>query len=429
MRRHDGKRRLWKAGLALGLALLASAPASAQLSRLPGIGGIAGGLSGVLPQGLPALPSLDKPLAAAADQAQALLQARSLRLDRLVRAHTADLDRDGEGFPIVRGEVLAIDPTPEALAQAARLGFQVTGKTTSDLGFDMVTLSTPPRLSADQALRQLRRADKQGRYDLNHIYLDAAATAPAQQGADAAPKGAADGPAIRIGLIDTGANAAHPAFSQDQVRQQGFTTGGVQAADHGTATAGLVLAGRPGAQAWVADVYGGQARGGAVDAVVRALGWMGQQGAPVVNISLVGPPNLVLQSAVQALTRRGVILVAAVGNDGPAAPPAYPASYPEVIAVTGVDRNGQRMLEAGAALHVDFAALGVDVNAAQASGGYGKVRGTSFAAPVVAAALARLHPTADPVQAQAAIQQLARQAKDLGPRGRDKLYGYGLIAP
>jgi subtilisin family serine protease len=420
---------MWK--IMLALSLLAAAPASAQLPRLPGLGGIGGGvtgLPGVLPQGLPSLQTLDQPLTAAANQAQALLQARTGRIDGLLRAHPAELDRDGQGFPVVRGEVLAIDPQPEALATAAKLGFQVTGHAPSDLGFDIVTLSPPARLTPDQALRQLRRADKQGRYDLNHIYLDAG-QASAPQGASLGPKTAPDGPTVRIGFIDTGVNAAHPVFSQSQLHQQGFTSGGVQPADHGTATAGLAVAGRPGTQAWVADVYGGQARGGAADAVARALGWMAQQGAPVVNISLVGPPNLVLQAAVQALTRRGVIIVAAVGNDGPAAPPAYPASFPEVIAVTGVDRDGRVMLEAGAASHVDFAALGVDVAGAQAGGGYGRMRGTSFAAPVVAAALARLHQTPGAADAQAAVQQLARQAKDLGPRGRDKTFGYGLISP
>ena len=418
--------------IVLALVLLAAAPASAQLPRLPGLGGIGGGITGGLPAVLPqGLPSLDQPLTAAASQARALLQARTVRIDGLLRAHPTELDRDSQGFPVVRGEVLAIDPGPDALAAAAKLGFEVTGRAPSDLGFNIVTLRSPARLTPDQALRQLRRADRQGQYDLNPIYLDAGEVLPAQEagGRGTAAKTGAGAPGVRIGLIDTGVNAAHPAFSQSQLHQQGFTAGGVLAADHGTATAGLAVAGQPGAQAYIADVYGGQAKGGAVDGVVRALGWMGQQGAPVVNISLVGPPNLVLQAAVQALTRRGVILVAAVGNDGPAAPPAYPASYPEVIAVTGVDRAGRVMLEAGAASHVDFAALGVDVSGAQAAGGYGRMRGTSFAAPVVAAALARLHQTPGVADAQAAIQHLARQAKDLGPKGRDKTFGYGLVSP
>ena len=81
-------------------------------------------------------------------------------------------------------------------------------------------------------------------------------------------------------------------------------------------------------------------------------------------------------------------IVAAVGNDGPAAPPQYPASYPGVVAVTGVDARGRALPEAGKASHLDFAAPGADMAAALPGQGYAKVRGTSFAAPFATARLA-----------------------------------------
>src|SRR5207248_11432234 len=104
---------------------------------------------------------------------------------------------------------------------------------------------------------------------------------------------------------------------------------------------------------------------------------------PVINISLVGPPNAVLAAAVKAAIGRGLLLVAPVGNDGPAAPPLYPAAYPGVVAVTGVDGRRRVLPEAGRAGHVDFAAPG-EVSAAAPGGGYANARGTSFAAPIVA---------------------------------------------
>ena len=70
------------------------------------------------------------------------------------------------------------------------------------------------------------------------------------------------------------------------------------------------------------------------------------------------------------------MVVAAVGNDGPAAPPQYPACYDGVIAVTGVDANGKALLEAGRARHLDFAAPGADLAAALPGKGYAR-----FAAP------------------------------------------------
>src|SRR3546814_13433410 len=58
-------------------------------------------------------------------------------------------------------------------------------------------------------------------------------------------------------------------------------------------------------------------------AIARALGWLVQRGVAVTTISLVGPDNKLLATAVSRAQQRGMLIVAAVGNDGPAAPPAY----------------------------------------------------------------------------------------------------------
>ena len=108
----------------------------------------------------------------------------------------------------------------------------------------------------------------------------------------------------------------------------------------------------------------------------------------MINISLVGPQNRLVHRAVAAVRARGIDVVAAVGNDGPAAPPQYPASYPGVVSVTGVDARGKALPEAGRAAHLDFAAPGADMAAALPGQGYAKVRGTSFAAPLATARLA-----------------------------------------
>jgi subtilisin family serine protease len=105
----------------------------------------------------------------------------------------------------------------------------------------------------------------------------------------------------------------------------------------------------------------------------------------VISISLVGPRNPVLERAVTAARARQVVVVAAVGNDGPAAPPSYPASYAGVIAVTGVDKRNRPLIEAGRALHLDYAAPGAVLSALNAAGKQVAVRGTSYAAPLVAA--------------------------------------------
>ena len=131
----------------------------------------------------------------------------------------------------------------------------------------------------------------------------------------------------------------------------------------------------------------------------------------VVNISLVGPPNATLERVVGAMVARGHLLVAAVGNDGPAAPPLYPASYPGVIGVSGVDRQGRPLPEAGRGPQVMFAAPGSQmVSAALGTPPYRQVRGTSFAAPLVAGLLAKALPRPDRAGAARAIAALAAQA-------------------
>jgi subtilisin family serine protease len=148
----------------------------------------------------------------------------------------------------------------------------------------------------------------------------------------------------------------------------------------------------------------------------------------VINVSLVGPPNLLLEAAVKALIAKGYVVVAAVGNDGPAAPPLYPASYPGVVAVTGVDVQRRLLPEASRATHVDFAAPGAQMAAAGLDGGFVSVRGTSFAAPLAAGLLARRLAAPDRAAADRAIVSLGRQALDLGPRGPDPQFGRGLVA-
>jgi subtilisin family serine protease len=121
--------------------------------------------------------------------------------------------------------------------------------------------------------------------------------------------------------------------------------------------------------------------------IVRALGWLASKHPQVINISLVGPPNKLMERAIQAVQARGIEVVAAVGNDGPAAPAQYPASYAGVISVTAVDARGHALPEAGKPAHLDFAAPGADMAAALPGQGYGRVRGTSFASPLAAARL------------------------------------------
>jgi subtilisin family serine protease len=401
---------------------LMAGPSAAQLGGALGglqrpLGGIVGGVGadvhGLTGQVQGLAHDVTQPVA------RTLSDLRQTRLTELVRAHPADLDVDPRGAPVIKDEVLILSPSPKALAAAASLGLTISRTERLDaLDINVVTLTLPDRLNVRDAVKRLKRADPTAQVEFNHVYQEAGGiTASSAAPGPAAPEA---GPGVRIGLIDTGVEADHPALASASMEQRGFAPGGLAAGAHGTAVASL-LAGKqgaaPGAGLVVADVYGSTPRGGSAAAIAAAMNWIGQVRPVVVNISLVGPPNILLQAGVEALSRRGVLIVAAVSNDGPAAPPAYPASYPQVIAVIGVDGRGKALLETGTASHVDFAALGAGVTAAAPGGGFATVRGASFAAPIVAGRLARLSPPS--------IAALASQAK---PAGSAKVYGHGLIS-
>lgn len=438
-------------------------PASAQLGgvglpSMPGVGGgLPGGVGGGSPMGglpdlprtpmaprapsvpaaslpFPAAPALPSPVRGLVGQTEvlageALTALRGQQVQALIRDHADLIDVDDQGQAVVRGEVLILSPSPQSLAIARKAGFRVGSETRLDgLDLSTVTLGLPTGVSVREGVRRLKALDPEGQYDFNHIYLGAGAAPAVARG----PAARGGGAGVRIGLVDGGV-AAHPSLGP--VEQRGFAPGGLKVSAHGTAVASLMVGrGRgfrgaaPGARLLVADVYGGSPTGGSAALIAQALAWMARSKVAVINVSLVGPPNRTLEAAVAALVARGHLVVAAVGNDGPAAPPLYPAAYPGVVSVTGVDARRRVLPEAGRGGHVDFAAPGADMAAASSQGGYVALRGTSFAAPLVAGRLALELASPDRAAAANAMADLARQATDLGSRGPDPTYGRGLVA-
>jgi hypothetical protein len=95
--------------------------------------------------------------------------------------------------------------------------------------------------------------------------------------------------------------------------------------------------------------------------------------------------------------------------------------------VTGVDAKQRVLIEACRGKHVDFSAPGANMSAAGIETPFGLVRGTSFAAPIVAGMLARQLTNISKDGAEAAVARLVTEATDLGARGIDKVYGHGLV--
>ena len=343
------------------------------------------------------------------------------------------------GMQIVRGEVLAIAPAANDLATARAQGFTLLRQENfTTLGLAAAVLLAPDSMNTEAALAALRKADPAGHYDYNHIYEPSgdAATAPSSAPTASAPLHAGLD-VTSVGMIDAGLDRDHPAFKQAHIEARCFAANkpGPPTA-HGTAVASLLIGDDDSfhgflkdATLYAADVYCGQPSGGSAEAIVRALAWLAQNRIAVANVSLSGPPNALLGAATAAFIRRGEVLVAAVGNGGPAAPQTYPAAYPGVVGVTSVDAENEIQLDANRGPDVAFAARGVDVRAATLHGSYTRVTGTSFAAPVVTALFARLVPAPDPTAITRAWLTLRHAAVDLGAPGRDPVFGYGYLGP
>src|ERR1700675_839296 len=388
---------------------------------------------------LPALPLQTVPQTVDQIQSQSLDRLRDLRhleIARLIRANRQVVDTDPNGEPVIRDEILGLSPADAALEHALSLGFIVDREQIIEgMNIRLVIFRAPHGMATLKALRALREADPGGSYEYNHIYSGGGALSGGGRTAASSPPPAAGTvqSRVRIGLLDTGVDVTHPVFRESLVHAWGCGNHAVPAA-HGTAVASLLIGRsevfhgvRPDAELYAADVYCGRPTGGAVDSLVAAFGWMVQEKVPVINVSLVGPKNAMLERVIGDLIAGGYAIVAAVGNDGPAAPPLYPASYQHVIGVTAVDAHRHVLIEAARGPQVMFASPGADLAAAGSDHTYAAVRGTSFAAPFVAALLASGLAAPDSADAAAAVAQLAKTAIDLGPPGRDLTYGYGLV--
>lgn len=392
--------------LFLTLAAVPATPVAAQLD-LPTVGDILGRVNRTL-------EPVQEAVGGVAVGAARLAETRLDRLSTLLRRNRSVIERDTQGELARKGELLLLDPSEADLAGASAAGFALIERTTLDqLGIAIARLSVPKGMSLARAEKELAQLLPQAQVSADNLHLPSGG-AVSSFGAAAQ---ATSAPILtRVGVIDGAPGSSVPVESV-----QPFARGAPYPSNHGSAVVGLLRS--VGVQRInVADVYGTDPAGGNALAITRGIDWLIKQKAQVISISLTGPKNALLDRAIGAARSRGVHFVAAVGNDGPAAPPAYPASYPGVIAVTAVDGRNRALIEAGRALHLDYAAPGADIAAPNAAGKLVRVRGTSYAVPLVAARAAAALASGSDVTVT-----LDREAIDLGPKGADAAFGRGLL--
>jgi hypothetical protein len=333
----------------------------------------------------------------------------------------------------------------QALAQEAKArGLGVKRRTNlPGLGFVVTVLRVPKDVGVGDALTALRQALPKAWIDANHRYelqSDESITYGAKLiGIEHISPQCGSG--VRLGMVDTAIDTSQPALRGRDISRRSFLPTGVPLApsDHGTAVSAL-LVGRnqrrsgfsglaPRAKLYVAAVFrrSGSSADTTAEWIAQALNWLVQQRVQIVNLSLGGPRNLLLEVAVERVLAKGIVVVAAAGNQGPDAPPVYPAAHGGVVAVSAVDAALKPWPKANRGEYISYAAPGVDVWSAVSGKGGAYLSGTSYATPFVVAALAAARQSR-PKSAWSEIrQELQARARDLGDKGKDPVFGWGLV--
>lgn len=330
--------------------------------------------------------------------------------------------------------VLTADAPDILTAEVEALGYAVTRiDRLTGLSETMVHLRIPAGRTIPEAIAEVEALVPGVTAGANHAYRLQAVSAD-QGFANQAIGWPANGcPAQRkIGLIDAGVEPAHPGLTSGRIVQKVFTrSDAAPRTNHGTLMADLLfgkgrLTGGVLLSANVIDPGDGRGELAGVDAILRAVNWLKVEGVTLVNVSLAGPFNKLMNRALGSAAGDGMIFVAAAGNLGPDAPPQYPAAFPFVLAVTAVDRDLAVYRLAVRGDHIDVAAPGVDV-LIESIGKMRVVTGTSAAAPYVTALVAADANLIAERSVEGIRRYLQRNAADLGPAGKDDIFGAGLI--
>ncbi|MES0051596.1 MULTISPECIES: S8 family serine peptidase [unclassified Mesorhizobium] len=336
----------------------------------------------------------------------------------------------------VPDEVLVtVDGDAGAVQQiAASFGLEVRSQRQSRLlGTTLVRFGIPDGRPVGAVLAQLAADGRTLRREPNHIYSLQQAAGIVNYAFERIQldNKQASGENVRIAVIDTGIDDTNPALSGVIADQfDAMPNVPVERRDHGTSVDGLIagvgaLEGMaPGARIYHARAF--EDGKSTMDVILSALDWAADQNVSIINMSFVGPKNDLLATACRNARGLGIILVAAAGNNGPKAPYGYPAAYDGVIAVTATDAKDGLMQQANRGAYVFISAPGVEM-VAPSGAGSDVVTGTSFAAAIVSGAIANLIHASPERSADDIEKALAVTARDLGPKGRDNDFGYGLL--
>ena len=246
--------------------------------------------------------------------------------------------------------------------------------------------------------------------------------------------GVATGGNVTVAVIDSGIDGNHPELAGTIADSYDVLNTPFAPHAHGTAIAALIaghlkLEGAAPAARLLAirafDPNGASAQA-TTFSILKGLDWAAAHNARVINMSFAGPADPAIHRALDVASRKGIVLIAAAGNDGPQSPPLYPAAEPNVIALSATDSNDGLFAQSNIGRHIAIAAPGVDIVVASPDGHYQVSSGTSYSAAEISGIVALMIERRPELTPALVLRALQATAKDLGPVGRDDQFGAGL---
>lgn len=321
-------------------------------------------------------------------------------------------------------------------------------KTLSALGMVLSTFRLAPGNTVNDILKRLRNSNSNIWIDANHLYYPSAKAnnkTNKKQNNNRTNLFNTIGLAnnqqcntkVKIGILDGPVQQNIESLAQQTILQKQMFSRGKKPAlsSHGTAIASLLVGSAKfpqltgimrNAELIVGVVMQAQPNDKkkaftTTENLILGLNWLVEQQVDVINLSLGGPRNALLEIALSKVLELDIGVVAAAGNSGSKKHKIYPAAQSGVIAVSALDSDANLAEDATQGDYIELSAPGVDLWVASEKSAAHYLSGSSLAAPLVAAALAQLG--GSPKQSTL----LFKASKDLGKPGKDSKFGWGLL--